>query len=437
MKHLYKNSNKYYLLDSGQMRFYVIPDNLSSLLDTYNSQELDKAAKQFNLPGSEEHISEIIKEDPQKCKRLILNISEVCNLSCKYCYAHGGNYKQDSYMKNMSLDTLKKVVARTCELYPHGISQIQFFGGEPLLNKEVLFSGVEWIENYFKSLGLDCPIFTMVTNGTLIDEKCIAIFNKYFESVTLSLDGSKQVNDQKRIYKDDPSSVYERVVDVINLMNKDKREFYICIEGTIHEGHIREFEEKKSMESFIALKNLGADIIHISPLIGDTGISCDCGKAYCDFFEAWVKEEFKSGIENTKTRTVASLLYAAKQRKAYGNGCGATETDLATDVDGKMYPCFMFIGEQKFSLGYAFDDLALQQEKLLSIRELLRQANDNTECNNCWVKPICSKTYGHCIGARYLTNGDISRPIKEVCDISKCVIENIFVESYNMYGIKR
>ncbi|BCJ93194.1 thioether cross-link-forming SCIFF peptide maturase [Anaerocolumna cellulosilytica] len=419
------------------MKFYKIPYKLENQLSTYTLEELDDIAKDFTLPATDSIPLTVIEENTEQCNRLILNLSELCNLACRYCYAEEGSYGQETCNKNMSLETLKKVVTRACRLYPGGIGQIQFFGGEPLLNKRVLYSAVEWIKEYTEGLGLKCPLFTIVTNGTLIDDECITLFNEYFSSVTISLDGSKAVNDGKRVFKGTHSSVFDKVAETIRRMNERERKYYICIEGTIHEGHIQEFEEKSSMESYKALYQLDVDIIHISPLIGRSDDSGESKINYNKFFEEWVKEEFKNGVGGIKTRTVANLLYAAKQHKTFGNGCGATNTDLASDVNGGLYPCFMFIGGNEYFLGDTKDSIEEQRQRIYEVRQLLKEANNNTECNKCWVKPVCAKSYGHCIGSRYLSNGSVSRPEKEICSISKCVMENIFVQSYEKYGIRK
>jgi sulfatase maturation enzyme AslB (radical SAM superfamily) len=68
------------------------------------------------------------------------------------------------------------------------------------------------------------------------------------------------------------------------------------------------------------------------------------------------------------------------------------------------------------------------------VRYSLSTANDNEVCNKCWVKPLCNKSYGHCIGARYLANGDVSKPIEDFCNISKATLETSFAETFEVYG---
>lgn len=286
----------------------------------------------------------------------------------------------------------------------------------------------------------------MVTNGTLINDDYIEFFNEYLASITISLDGSKLVNDKNRIFKGNNESVYDIVVKNIERMNEIGRKFYLAIEGTINAIHIDEFKKTNSMDSLKALKDLNVDVVHVSPLISSNDNKYNlCSDEIrflnkydksdiTEFFDKWIDEEFKTGINKTRLRTLASILLATKKQEHFGNGCGATNSDIASDVNGVLYPCFMFIGADEFSLGYATDDLINQKERLFEVRNKLLQANENDTCNKCWTKPICAKSYGHCIGSRYLTNKKVDQPVELMCDISKNILENIFTHAITKYS---
>ena len=94
----------------------------------------------------------------------------------------------------------------------------------------------------------------------------------------------------------------------------------------------------------------------------------------------------------------------------------------------------MFIGNEEFKIGNINDSIEKISERNRIIRQYLVQANNNETCNQCWVKPICGKSYGHCIGARYLVNCNISKPVEDFCNISKGVLETSFAETYERYG---
>ncbi|MCR4945177.1 MAG: radical SAM protein [Clostridium sp.] len=445
MKHIYKKQGKYYLLDMNEMKFYKIPKEFYLELDSMDEKQLDEFGQKIFSKSNTNTFMKVQEQDNNKCERLILNLSESCNLACHYCYAEEGSYGQEQKTNIMSLETVKDVVKRTYELYPKGITTIQFFGGEPLLNKDVMREAVKWINIYVDKLNIDKPLFTMVTNGTLIEDEDIMFFNEYFASITISLDGNKEINDYNRVFKNNKGSVYETVASKIRRMDELGRKFYLAIEGTINRKHIIEFKKSGKMEALEALKELNADIIHISPLIeSDSCKSCVSSESLTDlnkidvlnFFDSWIEEEISSGIDKIRLRVAASVLLAAKKHETFGNGCGASNTDIASDVRGILYPCFMFIGEKEFDLGHAASDLETQKSRLLEVRQKLRIANENDTCNNCWVKPICKKSYGHCIGARYLSTKKIDKPAELICDISKIVLENIFTLAMENYSVK-
>lgn len=426
MNHLYKNEQTYYLLNTEKMKVYKIADQFNGDLDAMNKDELKEMAQAFKVFDSDTKKT-IVPFDPDTCKRLILNLTNDCNLDCKYCYAEGGHYGTCATSKHMTLTVLKQVVDKALALYPKGIIQVQFFGGEPLLNHEVMTEGIEYINSVTSQLNLEKPLYSIVTNGTLIDDQIIKIFNQHFHSVTISLDGMKVINDSQRVFKASNESVYDKVKSVIEKINQGEKKFSLALEGTIHKGHVKAYEETKSLQSLKAMKEMNVDLIHISPMLSEGHEPVD----YKNYFKAWVTKELESGGKQIKTRTLASLIHAAKNNQIFGNGCGATNTDLASDIYGDLYPCFMFIDAKPFKIGHVSDDFNFLNTKNKTIRETLNKANDNEVCNSCWIKPICAKSYGHCIGARYLCGKDVDEPISTVCEISQCVLETIFSEFTN------
>lgn len=433
MNHIFKCENQYYLINTNSMKLYKISYENYDQLELLAESDLDELAQKFEKGEQTKVKRNIVSFDEKKCNRLIINMAESCNLACKYCYAQEGSYGQKERERLISIDIVKKSVVRVLELYPKGITSIQFFGGEPLLNKNTLRQSVIWINDYIQKLGLELPKYMMVTNGTLIEDEDIEFFNNYFTSITISLDGEKKVNDCKRVFKGKDISVFDVVKEKIHKMNKIDRKFLIAIEGTINEEHIKEYISKKNIASFDALHSLGVDLIHISPEIkSNYEYSTD---EICDFFGSWVAKEVTSGTAKMRLRAVMDILIAIKNNTVYGNGCGATNTDLALNVHGDLYPCFMFIGHDEFHLGNVVTPLEVQKDRLEEIRNKLRLANENDSCQKCWVKPICSKSYGHCIGARFLSTYKIDEPNKVLCSISKTVLERIFVEANKIYGV--
>ena len=422
MRHLFKNSQDWYIFDNEKMNLFKVNGELKQELESTSKEDLYKWEREWN-----KSMSNSFKEkdyNKKACGRLILNISDACNLGCKYCYAEEGSYGIESSQTRMSIDILKESILKVLDLFPEGILMIQFFGGEPLVNKEVLQEGILWLEDLCKKRNFVKPILTMVTNGTLIGEKEIDFFNEHFDSITISLDGEKDINDRQRIFKNSQDSVYDKVSEVIHKMKAKNRKFFLALEGTINDFHIDKFQELGFNSTYKDLSQLPVDQIHISPVIDsveeDTELRCN---GYSEFFQDWVENEFRHNKTNIRLKNIVHIMKAAKEKTFYGNGCGASQTDLAISVAGDLYPCFMFIGVEDFKAGHISEDSSVLREKLETIRHNLAQSEDNPTCSECWVKPLCAKTHGHCIGARYFTSQNIHEPVDRFCQISKSVLE--------------
>lgn len=435
MQHLFKEKDKWYLFETDGMHLFKVSGEMNDVLDGYTPEQLDVFEKEANKADTQ--VFETMEEENKGlCERLILNITDACNLACTYCYADEGSYGIDTRQVYMALETLKEGITKVLEMYPAGIGMIQFFGGEPLINRKVLQESVLWMETFFKQRQLEMPILTMVTNGTLVTDEDISFFNRYFASITISIDGEKEINDQQRIYRDSEESVYDRVKEVVLRMKEKDRQFYLALEGTIDDCHIENFKKQGTNSTYHDLNAFPVDRIHISPVIDskkeDDPAKC---KDYSDFFGDWVDNEFRKNKHNIRLKNIVHIMEAAKENIVYGNGCGASKTDLAISVDGDLYPCFMFIGADAYKIGNVKEPIEDLKNRHDQIRHEISLAENNTRCNACWLKPLCAKTHGHCIGARYLTSSDINQPVERFCKISERVVETSLANAENEWSV--
>lgn len=430
--HIYKNENNFFVIDGENLTVYKLP-----YMENVEEEEIRAYLQSMDMKKYKTYDNNTCIA--KKCKRLILVLSTNCNLACKYCYAHGGNYGKNCF-DSMKLDTLKNSIKTVLKVYPEGINYIQFFGGEPLLNKEVLERGIEYINNYMAEKRLELPKYTIVTNGTLVDDKTIDLFEKYFTSVTISLDGEKEINDASRVFKSQQKSVYESVVNAIEKINSRKRSYLLALEVTVTPYHIKKYVKNKSIDSISELKKLGIDTFQISPVFHTDDEYClerENIQDVKDFFERWVIETFngKSDLKG-KFYSVGSILKAISKKCYSGNNCGAALTDIAIDTDGSIYPCFMFIGYEDYKIGnvncFEYGQIKEINKK---VRHKLINANNNYKCNNCWSKKLCSHSYGHCIGARLLVNGKIDEPVHIFCELGKTAIEAAITQAVNTFGV--
>lgn len=441
--HLFQREDNYFVLNLDNMKIFRLPQKMNRLLNGKTKDELGIIEKELCLEDSNDYRElKINKENEKYCKRLVLNVTNACNLACKYCYAEEGKYASEQKVSMMSIDVLKMAVELACDIYSDGIRMIQFFGGEPLLNRKLMLNCIPEIKQIFEGRNIKEPIYTVVTNGTLIDDEYIELFNRYFESITISLDGYKDINDSNRCYAENNDSVYDIIMETMEKINREKRNFYVAVEATITKNHIDDFKKTGRVSTLELLQNLDIDASQHGPLIDKKTISSSLANSdeedVIKYFEEWIKQEFSSGNDKVRCRTIANIIDMYKKGKIYSNGCGATQTDLAIDVTGDIYPCFMFIGLDEFCLGNVKRFNIREYNKTrAAILNIFNEANSNEKCNECWIKGMCEKTYGHCIGARYLQNGDIKLPIDLACNISKSVLERIIYETCDKYGTRK
>lgn len=363
------------------------------------------------------------------CTKLVLNVTSSCNLQCKYCYAHEGKYALESKTTFMTVETALCAVKEVSKLYSKGIKSIQFFGGEPLLKADVIRDIIIEINQFCEQENLERPEYTIVTNGTLITDDVIDMFDEYFASVTVSLDGNKDITDHNRIYKGSCCGIYSKVSDNIKNLLKPDRKYLLGIEGTITASHIRKFD-KEGITGVDEILAMNADYYHFAPAVlpdhDPEAIQQFEITSITSYFEKFTEELLQQNklYRNSSLQGLRSIF----KNKKYGSHiCGAGMSELAVDVDGNIYPCFMFIGEKDFKYTNATDDdifneFKSQQKKF---RELLRLADMSEECTTCWAKKLCSHSYSRCLGARYMAQGTINQPVKLGCEISKKVIETI------------
>lgn len=138
--HIVKRDNRYVLYNERTLEFYNVNEQLGEKLSKLSDKEIDEI---IESDRSNEELASPFNTDFERCERLVMVVSQDCNLACKYCYAQQGTYGEECE-KVMSLDTLKNAVKYTLRKYPKGINKIQFFGGEPLINIDLIEEGCAW-----------------------------------------------------------------------------------------------------------------------------------------------------------------------------------------------------------------------------------------------------------------------------------------------------
>ncbi len=347
-------------------------------------------------------------------KALCLHIAHDCNLRCSYCFAGTGEYM--GHRSLMSLEVGKKAVDFLIENSGNRRNlEVDFFGGEPLMNFDVVKGIVEYAREKEKESNKNFR-FTITTNGILLDEEKRAYINENMHNVVLSLDGRKEINDEVRKRIDGKGS-YDRILPLIKKMVDERGEKDYYVRGTF---------TRKNLDfgaDVLHLADLGFDQISVEPVVAakDSGLDIrnEDLKAVCDEYERLAKEY----VDRRKNGQWFNFFHfmidleggpcIAKRLR----GCGSGTEYLAVTPEGELYPCHQFVGHKEFNLGNVFDGLNGNP-----IREIFSDTNVYTkpQCNSCWAKFYCS---GGCAANAWQFNKDIKIPYEIGCELEKKRVE--------------
>lgn len=436
--HKFKVGEKRYLLDVMSGSLSKIDALIWDILDLY--QDVSKEELVLRLQGIygrqqvEEGIIELeqLIEDglltPQNkisgdricsvqgdvVKALCLHVAHDCNLQCKYCFAGEGNFGGKSALmpSEVGKKALDFLVEHSGKRYN---CEVDFFGGEPLLN----FSAVKEIVAYGKKLGLEKGKnirFTLTTNGTLLEREVQDYLNEQCFSVVLSLDGRKETNDRVRVDKGN-SGTYERIIEKIIPFVESRRHENYYVRGTYTKYNL-------NFSLDVAhLANLGFKQISVEPVIG----SSEQDYAFCIDDLPVIFDQYEKLVELYLDFSGTDKEFSFFHFNLDLNhgpclprrliGCGAGYEYMAVTPEGDLYPCHQFVGREEFKLGSVFTGL----EKPL-IREEFKKANilSKEGCSQCWARFYCS---GGCHANAHLFNGDILKPDQISCAIMKKRLE--------------
>ena len=343
-------------------------------------------------------------------KALCLHICHDCNLKCKYCFASEGTYNTER--DYMSLEVAKSAIDFLVKNSGTRRSlEVDFFGGEPLLNLDVVKGCVE----YARSLEKTCDKvfnFTMTTNCVLLDEEICEYLNKEMVNVVLSIDGRKCVHDTARITSQGTGS-YEAVLDGAKLMRKIRGDKQYYVRGTFTHNNLDFSEDVKS------LSDMGFDQISVEPVVLD------------DSHPMALKKEDYPKIKSEYEKLANLYLDRKGTPKAFNffhfmidlkhgpclnkrlTGCGAGAEYLAISPIGDIYPCHQFVGETDYRMGSVLDGSF--NRDIQSVFAGI-DVTKKPECKDCFAKYYCS---GGCIAASHHYMGDLKKPYDRSCELMK------------------
>jgi uncharacterized protein len=347
-------------------------------------------------------------------KALCLHIAHDCNLRCKYCFADTGEYHGKRGF--MSAETGKKaidfVIANSGS---RKNIEIDYFGGEPLMNFDVVKQITEYAKEQGEKHGKNFR-FTITTNGILLDDEKKEYINKNMSNVVLSIDGRKDVNDRMRP-RIDGSGTYDTIIPKFIDMAQSRNQDNYYVRGTFTAFN------KDFAQDVIHLADLGFKQTSVEPVVAPESEAYALTKDDIpEVFEQYEKlaEEYikrwKDGNWFNFFHFMIDLDQGPCAIKRL-SGCGAGHEYLAVAADGDLYPCHQFVGNKDFLMGNVHEG---ELNKELS--KYFEKSNIYTKekCRSCFAKFYCS---GGCSANAFNFNGDIDKPYELACEFEKKRVE--------------
>jgi len=438
--HQYKSNGYNIVLDVESGAVHVVDDITYDVISLYEENSADEIISKLKSSYNEDEIRECISEVKELVedgqlftediyepfvekfkekrqtvvKALCLHIAHDCNLACKYCFAEEGEYHGRRAL--MSFEVGKKALDFLVANSGNRVNlEVDFFGGEPLMNWDV----VKQLVAYGRSL--EEPNnkkfrFTLTTNGVLLNDEVMEFVNKEMSNVVLSLDGRKEVNDRMRPFRTGKGS-YDLIVPKFQKLAESRNQTNYYIRGTFTRNNLDFSEDVKHFA------DLGFKQMSIEPVVGPEEdpysireqdlpqIMEEYDKLALEYIDRYKKGNgfnfFHFMIDLTQGPCVYKRL----------SGCGSGTEYLAVTPWGDFYPCHQFVGNEDFLMGNVDEGITKP--------ELVKEfGNCNVyskeKCKNCFAKFYCS---GGCAANSYNFHGTINDAYDIGCEMQRKRVE--------------
>ena len=387
-------------------------DQIQESLDEV--KELVDQNKLFTKDVFEPVVGEFKKHHKPVVKALCMHIAHDCNLACKYCFAEEGEYHGRREL--MSFETGKKALDFLVENSGSRVNlEVDFFGGEPLMNWDVVKQLVEYGRSIEEEKNKKFR-FTLTTNGVLLNDEVQEFLNKEMGNVVISLDGRKEVNDNMRPFRNGQGS-YDLIVPKFQKLaeSRDQNNYYI--RGTFTRENLDFSEDVKHFA------DLGFKQISIEPVVGPEedpySIREQDLPKILEEYDKLAKEYIKRHKEGNGFTFFHFMIDLSGGPCVYKrlSGCGSGTEYLAVTPWGDLYPCHQFVGDEKFLMGNVDEGITHPE-----IAEKFGECNvySKEKCKDCFAKFYCS---GGCAANAYKQNGSINTTYDIGCEMEKKRVE--------------
>ena len=400
------------MLEKYKGRSDVTEEDINACIDDVKALEEDG---QLYTPDTFKDMAGTFKErSGNVIKALCLHVAHTCNLNCSYCFASQGKYHGERAL--MSFEVGKRAIDFLIENSGERRNlEVDFFGGEPLMNWDVVKQIVKYARSVEKQHGKNFR-FTLTTNGMLIDDEVIEFSNKEMSNVVLSLDGRKEIHDATRVdYAGNGS--YDRIVPKFQKLVASRGGKNYYMRGT--------FTHKNPdfTKDVFHMADLGFTELSMEPVVcapdDPMALTPEDIEIVKEQYEILAKEMLKREKEGRGFTFYHYMIDLTAGPCIYKriSGCGSGTEYMAVTPWGDLYPCHQFVGEESYKLGDIWNGVTND-----SLRDEFRQCNAYTrpECDDCWAKLYCS---GGCAANAYHASGSIRGVYKPGCELFKKRIE--------------
>jgi len=409
---------------------YTIPANIQQELQAYVYDNFDD-----NLPDAKTDAPDVRSFFESFARRnappsrpapsqapgirdLVLNISQICNLGCTYCYADELNKAG----RTMLPETCRAAIDKAYDLSSNGLSSIKFLGGEPTLAFREICSTVDYVRHKCRSSAYALPSFVIVTNGTKLTDQMIDFFVEHNFYVLVSLDGPKDVHDKLRPFLGGRGS-YDSVLSAISRFHE--KDFRVAVESVYTQTH---YDNGVTVEGLVDhLLDLGLREMQVTLALGAWHGEnaheqiAEVANSFASAARACIRS-FSSDDPHL-LRGIQFVIDGFFNRHKNEHVCGAGRTFMAVNFDGEAFPCYLLESPET---SYGFVNGAWSDETYRKISSSFYRNGKayHDVCGKCWANEICQS----CLGSTYLLEKKVAKPPAWFCAVQKTMIAAVLGE---------
>lgn len=426
---IFNKNDKSYLYASKTGGLYLIDDNVKKILD-FDGKKYAEAEEYFENAGlknefvdaintfekkavikTEENLEKLLKAPIVKrnISSITLMIIQDCNLRCKYCYGGDGQYSERGLM---SLDVAKKSVDFLMENSTKDNVSVVFFGGEPLVNYQLIKDVVAYSKDQEKKYNKKV-YYSMTTNATLVTDEIAQYLHDNKFTLTISIDGDEETHNMSRYYANKKGS-YKDVVRGINILKEHN--VPIVARGTVSPENMN---LTNSVEHLISLDFNSLFLSEALNLFSKEEdfekLSNQYGEMIQQYREYLENEDYNKLVKNRAVKKIFDRLTTVGIRNKF---CGAMLNTITIDKSGNIYPCHRFVANKEYKMGNVFT--GIPEDKFNKFVEKDLRLSKREKCFSCWAYNICG---GGCPNENLIATGKCNDPAENKCKVFKKYVE--------------